>query len=83
MLVTPRLSPSSISFREKLRLDPGSGVSTKYLLASLESDPERLTKNDQVWPEGRPSLSNVCQSAENNEQVYTASVCVAVSASSY
>ncbi|CAN0086278.1 unnamed protein product [Ectocarpus fasciculatus] len=36
---------------EKLRLDPdpNAGVSARYLLASLEADPGRLTENDQVW----------------------------------
>eukprot|EP00904_Undaria_pinnatifida_P002699 jgi/Undpi1/1242/HiC_scaffold_108.g14156.m1 len=34
--------------RQKLKLEPDSGVSAKYLLASLESDPERLTRDDQL-----------------------------------
>lgn len=44
-------SPACVSLHEKLRLDPDTGVSAKYLLASLESDPERLTKDDQVKQE--------------------------------
>ncbi|CAN0267269.1 unnamed protein product [Ectocarpus sp. 12 AP-2014] len=36
--------------KEKLRLDPdpNAGVSARYLLASLEADPGRLTENDQL-----------------------------------
>lgn len=37
-----------VSLHEKLRLDPNGGVTTKYLLASLESQPDRLTEEDQV-----------------------------------
>ncbi|CAM9139765.1 unnamed protein product [Scytosiphon promiscuus] len=43
-------SEAARCLNEKLRLDPDTdaGVSAKYLLASLESDPGRLTVNDQV-----------------------------------
>lgn len=47
---------TSFSLREKLRLDPDTGVSAKYLLASLESAPDRLTKDDQVGRTARLSM---------------------------
>lgn len=36
------------SLHEHIRLDPDARISSKYLLASLESDSDRLTKEDQV-----------------------------------
>lgn len=68
VFVTPCLPPCSVSLREKLRLEPESGVSAKYLLASLESDPERLTKDDQVCRDSRSflvrRLANVPESVQ-------------------
>ena len=65
VFVTLCLPPCSVSLREKLRLEPDSGVSAKYLLASLESDPDRLTKDDQVCRDSRSflmhRLANVLQ----------------------
>lgn len=55
----PPAYPLRRSLREKLKLDPDAGVSTKYMLASLESDPQRLTKEDQVQRlVALPSFSN-------------------------
>lgn len=55
LLLLPRTLTSKMrhtwpSLKEKLELDPDAeaGVSARYLLASLEADPGRLTKDDQV-----------------------------------
>ena len=80
VLVTPCLSPLPLSLRQKLKLEPDSGVSAKYLLASLESDPERLTRDDQVWRDsnrGPPSRMTFFRLAACVEQLLLYQFCFA------